>query len=80
MAAVHPKFWQFDIFSTLFIMEQKLIELTSLSKKALSFSETLCSKAEALIKDCKTDIDNVEIIYPTLRFLWYELQVQAKVR
>ncbi|CAG8554303.1 10277_t:CDS:10 [Paraglomus occultum] len=59
-------------------MEQKLIELTSLSKKALSFGETLCSKADALIKDCKTDIDNVEIIYPKLRFLWYELQVQAK--
>ena len=60
-------------------MEQKLIGLTSLSKKALQLGENLCSKADNLVKECKADIKNIEKVYPKLRFLWGELGVQVQV-
>ncbi|KAG9285180.1 hypothetical protein G9A89_004395 [Geosiphon pyriformis] len=59
-------------------MEQKLIELTSASKKALELGENLCSKANLLEKECKVDVERIERVYPKLRFFWGELQVQVK--
>jgi len=60
-------------------MEQKLIGLTSLSKKALQLGENLCSKADNLVKECKVDVENIEKICPKLKFLWGELEVQVQV-
>ncbi|CAG8461731.1 665_t:CDS:10 [Ambispora leptoticha] len=59
-------------------MEQKLLELTSASQKALLRGKDLCSKADALVKDCKRDVENIERTYPKLRFFWGELEVQIK--
>ncbi|KAF0539092.1 Autophagy-related protein 17 [Gigaspora margarita] len=59
-------------------MESKLINLTSLSQQALKLGEKLCHKADTLVKECKNDIENIEIIYPKLRFIWGELGVQVQ--
>ncbi|CAG8576686.1 11683_t:CDS:10 [Funneliformis mosseae] len=59
-------------------MEQKLIGLTSLSKKALQLGENLCSKADNLVKECKVDVKNIEKVCPKLKFLWGELEVQIQ--
>ena len=61
-------------------MEQKLIELTSISRKALQVGESLCSKADNLVKECKIDVENIERLYPKLKFLWNELIVQLRVK
>ncbi|CAJ0768646.1 11764_t:CDS:1, partial [Entrophospora sp. SA101] len=50
----------------------------SLSKKALQVGENLCSKADNLVKECKTDVENIEQLYPKLKFIWNELVVQLK--
>ncbi|CAG8501871.1 19860_t:CDS:2, partial [Racocetra fulgida] len=59
-------------------MESKLINLTSISQKALQAGEKLCHKADNLVKECRNDVENIEIIYPKLRFLWGELGVQVQ--
>ncbi|CAG8656175.1 350_t:CDS:10, partial [Cetraspora pellucida] len=59
-------------------MESKLINLTSLSQKALQAGEKLCHKTDNLVKECRNDVENIEIIYPKLRFLWGELGVQVQ--
>ncbi|RIB04284.1 autophagy-related protein 17 [Gigaspora rosea] len=59
-------------------MESKLINLTSLSQQALKLGEKLCHNADTLVKECKNDIENIEIIYPKLRFIWGELGVQVQ--
>ncbi|CAG8495921.1 4140_t:CDS:10 [Ambispora gerdemannii] len=59
-------------------MEQKLLDLTSASKKALLRGENLCSKADTLVRNCRLDVENIERIYPKLRFFWGELDVQIK--
>jgi len=60
-------------------MEQKLIGLTSISKKALEMGENYCSKADNLVKECKVDIESIERVCPKLKFLWGELEVQLQV-
>ncbi|CAJ0763431.1 19420_t:CDS:10, partial [Entrophospora sp. SA101] len=52
--------------------------VVSLSKKALQVGENLCSKADNLVKECKTDVENIEQLYPKLKFIWNELVVQLK--
>ncbi|CAG8770288.1 7131_t:CDS:10, partial [Dentiscutata erythropus] len=59
-------------------MESKLINLTSLSQQALKVGEKLCHKADTFVKECRNDIENIEIIYPKLRFIWGELGVQVQ--
>lgn len=61
-------------------MEQKLINLTSISQKALQFGGKLCSKAESVVKECRSDVESIEKLYPKLRFLWSELEGQVQVR
>ncbi|RIA80681.1 autophagy-related protein 17 [Glomus cerebriforme] len=59
-------------------MEQKLIVLTTVSKKALQLGENLCSKADNSVKECKVDVENIEKICPKLKFLWGELEFQVQ--
>ncbi|RHZ84643.1 hypothetical protein Glove_78g56 [Diversispora epigaea] len=59
-------------------MEQKLINLTSISHKALQLGGKLCSKAENVMKECRSDVENIEKLYPKLRFLWSELECQVQ--
>nr|CAG8505090.1 13917_t:CDS:10 [Entrophospora candida] len=52
--------------------------VVSLSRKALQVGENLCSKADNLVKECRTDVENIEQLYPKLKFIWNELVVQLK--
>ncbi|CAG8667499.1 7889_t:CDS:10, partial [Dentiscutata heterogama] len=44
----------------------------------LKVGEKLCHKADTFVKECRNDIENIEIIYPKLRFIWSELGVQVQ--
>ncbi|CAG8529184.1 17119_t:CDS:10 [Acaulospora morrowiae] len=60
-------------------MEQQLINIISISQKALQHGGKLCSKAEGLAKECRNDVESIEKLYPKLKFLWGELEGQVQV-
>ncbi|CAG8541092.1 11066_t:CDS:10 [Diversispora eburnea] len=44
----------------------------------LQLGGKLCSKAENVMKECRSDVENIEKLYPKLRFLWSELECQVQ--